>query len=74
MICGINLKSFLPRKGYDLLKVFIGKLIWRGLPDINERHRKIPPDWHVQIIKDGNKYVLLQKANIERIDVSDYLI
>lgn len=30
--------------------------------------------WHVQIIKDGDKYVLLQKANIERIDVTKYKI
>lgn len=30
--------------------------------------------WHVQIIKDGEKYILLQKANIERIDVTKYKI
>lgn len=30
--------------------------------------------WHVQIIKDNNKYILLQKANIERIDVTKYKI
>lgn len=30
--------------------------------------------WHVQIIKDEGKYLLLQKANIDRIDVSQYLI
>lgn len=30
--------------------------------------------WHVQIIKDGDKYVLLQKANMERIDVTKYKI
>ncbi len=30
--------------------------------------------WHVQIIKDGEKYVLLQKANFERIDVTNYRI
>lgn len=28
--------------------------------------------WHVQIIKDGEKYVLLQKANMQRIDVTKY--
>ncbi len=29
--------------------------------------------WHVQVIKDAEKYLLLQKANMERIDVTGYL-
>lgn len=30
--------------------------------------------WHVQIIRDGDKYILLQKAKIERVDLTQYRI
>jgi hypothetical protein len=30
--------------------------------------------WHVQIIKDNDKYLLLQKANIERVELTKYKI
>lgn len=30
--------------------------------------------WHVQIIKDEDKYTLLQKANLKRVDVTKYKI
>jgi len=30
--------------------------------------------WHVQIIKDGDRYLLLQKANIERVELTKYRI
>ncbi|MFC1534770.1 hypothetical protein ACFL7M_15560 [Thermodesulfobacteriota bacterium] len=30
--------------------------------------------WHVQIIIDGDRYLLIQKANIERVDLTKYKI
>lgn len=44
------------------------------LSGMNMTHTDEREYWHVQIIKDGDKYVLLQKANIERIDVTKYKI
>ncbi len=55
-----------------LLIPFIEFIQW--LPGMNMTKNDEREYWHVQIIKDSNNYLLLQKANIKRIDISSYLI
>jgi hypothetical protein len=44
----------------------------RWLPNMNMTNSDTRDYWHVQIIRDGSKYILLQKANIERVDLTIY--
>lgn len=53
-----------------LLIPFIDFKEWLGGMNMTQNDER--EYWHVQIIKDSEKYILLQKANIERIDVTKY--
>jgi hypothetical protein len=44
------------------------------LSGMNMTHTEDREYWHVQIIKDGNKFILLQKANVKRLDLTEYSI
>lgn len=44
------------------------------LSGMNMTHAEEREYWHVQIIKDNKKFILLQKANIERVDLTGYLV
>lgn len=55
-----------------LLIPFANFVNW--LPGMNMTKNDEREYWHVQVIKDGNKFVLLQKSKLERIDISTYLI
>jgi hypothetical protein len=44
------------------------------LNGMNMTHKEDREYWHVQILKDGKKFILLQKANIKRVDLTKYCI
>lgn len=44
------------------------------LSGMNMTHTESREYWHVQIIKRSKKFILLQKANIDRIDLTRYLV
>ncbi len=44
------------------------------LSGMNMTHAEDREYWHVQIIKDKNKYTLQQKAGLDKVDVTRYLI
>jgi len=46
--------------------------IW--LEGMNMTHTEDREYWHVQIIRKGRKFILLQKANVKRVDLTDYCI
>jgi hypothetical protein len=46
--------------------------IW--LKGMNMTHTEDREYWHVQIIRKGGKFILLQKANIKRVDLTGYCI
>lgn len=46
--------------------------VW--LKGMNMTHTQDREYWHVQIIRHGGKFILLQKAHIKRVDLTDYRI